>query len=82
MAGDTRLCVPVDRPFGAKGLTLTPRALLKGDKILVLAAGQSKAEAVRRVVRGQEPLDACPARLLSEHPDVTLLLDERAAALL
>ena len=78
----SRLCVPVDRPFGVKGLTLTPSALLNGDKILILASGQSKADAVRRVVNGEEPPQDCPARLLSGHPDVTFVLDTSAASLL
>ncbi len=78
----SRLCVPVDRPFGVKGLTLTPPALLSGDRILILASGQSKADAVRRVVRGEESPEDCPALLLSGHPDVTLVLDGSAASLL
>jgi 6-phosphogluconolactonase len=79
---EDRLCVAVDRPDGLKGLTLTPPALLAGKDVLLIVAGEGKAEAVRRAVRGDEPAEACPARVLADHPNVTFLLDEPAASLL
>jgi 6-phosphogluconolactonase len=75
-----RLCVAVRRPDGVEGLTLTPPALAAAKRILLLAAGGAKAEAVRRAVRGTEAPEACPARVLSRHRDVTFLLDESAGA--
>ena len=76
------MCVAVDRPDGLRGLTLTPPALLPSHKVLLIVAGQNKAEAVRRAVAGDEPPDRCPARLLAEHGDATFLLDEPSASLL
>ena len=38
-----RLCVPVDRPDGMKGLTLTPPAMQRGKKVLLLVTGEGKA---------------------------------------
>ena len=76
----SELCVAVDRPDGLKGLTLTPPALQRGREILVLVSGAAKGEAVRRAVGGDEPPRACPARLLADHPNVTFVLDEAAAA--
>lgn len=75
-------CVAVDRPDGLKGLTLTPAVVLSARRILVPVVGKGKAEAVRRAVEGTETVEACPARLLAAHPDVTFLLDEGAASLL
>lgn len=77
-----RYCAAVDRPDGMKGLTLTPPAMLAGKKILLLVTGEAKAETVKRVVEGNESVASCPARLLADHPDVTLLLDEPAASAL
>lgn len=77
-----RYCRAVDRPDGMKGLTLTPPAMLAAGKILLLVAGSGKAEAVSRVVNGDEDPGPCPARLLKDHGDATMLLDEGAASLL
>ena len=74
------LCAAIDRPDGMRGLTLTPPALVGARKILLLVAGEAKAEAVARVVNGSEEPLACPARLLADHPDATFLIDEPAAA--
>jgi glucosamine-6-phosphate deaminase len=63
-------------------LTLTPPAMLAVRSVRLIATGAAKAEAVHRVVTGDESPATCPARLLAPHPDVTLYLDEPAAALL
>ena len=75
-----RLCVAVKRPDGLEGLTLTPPALDRSHSIVFLVSGADKAEAARRAVAGDEGSATCPARVLAEHPDVTFLLDEAAAA--
>jgi 6-phosphogluconolactonase len=77
---DVAFCSPVKRPDGLDGLTLTPPALMSGSRVVVFATGEAKADAVGRVVHGSEPIEACPARLLAGHPNVTMLLDAPAAA--
>jgi 6-phosphogluconolactonase len=77
---NVRLCAAVARPDGMRGLTLTPPALLSAQRLILAVAGPSKADAVRRAVTGDEGADACPARLLTQHPDATFLLDDAAAA--
>ncbi len=77
-----QLCRAVERPDGMGGLTLTPPALLAGKKILLLVTAEGKAAAVKRVLKGSEPPQTCPARLLADHPDVTFLLDKPAASAL
>ncbi len=55
--------------------------ILEARRILLLASGPGKAEAVARAVQG--PVDpAVPASYLRDHPDVTLLIDRDAAAML
>jgi 6-phosphogluconolactonase len=78
----TEHCLPVDRPDGMTGLTLTPPIVTKGREILLLVSGSGKADAVGRAVEGDEGPDACPARLLADHPNATFLLDEDAASAL
>ncbi|MDQ3661315.1 MAG: 6-phosphogluconolactonase [Actinomycetota bacterium] len=70
-----RLCAAVDRPDGLGGLTLTPPALAMANRVFVVVAGTSKREAVERLLRGDETLQDCPARLLDELPDVILVGD-------
>jgi len=76
------LCLPVDRPDGLKGLTMTTPALIAARKILLLVTGEAKAEAVKRAVKSDADPLGCPVRLLADHPDATFLLDEVAASLL
>jgi len=48
---------------------------------LLIASGQSKAEAVRRLL--EEPVDeGCPASFLRMHQNFTFIIDEEAASLL
>ncbi len=55
--------------------------ILDAEKIVILATGESKAEAVRAMCKGAiDP--QCPASILQIHPNVTVLLDAAAAALL
>ena len=76
------LCLPVDRPDGMKGLTMTPPALVAARTISLIVTGATKAEAVRRAVERDDDELSCPVRLLAGHPDATFLLDEPAASLL
>jgi 6-phosphogluconolactonase len=76
------LCLPVDRPDGMKGLTMTPPALVAARTIVLIVTGATKAEAVRRAIQSDDDPLSCPVRLLAGHPDATFLLDEPAAALI
>jgi 6-phosphogluconolactonase len=80
--GSDQFCAAVSRPDGLEGLTLTPPALRAARRIFLVAAGEAKAAAVRRVLRGEESPEACPARLLVGHPGMTMLLDRPASSLL
>lgn len=77
-----RLCLPVDRPDGLPGLTLTPPALLSTSSVMLIVTGEGKAQTVKKVIEGDEPPVTLPARLLAEHPSATFLLDEGAASAL
>lgn len=60
-------------------ITMGIATIMDARKILLLATGENKAEAVRKMVEG--PVSAmCPASILQMHQHVTVLLDEAAAA--
>lgn len=48
---------------------------------MLIATGESKAEAIKATVEG-EVTPHCPASILQQHDDVTIFLDEAAAGLL
>ena len=79
---ESRLCVPVARPDGMRGITLTLPALLSGKEIIVAADGDAKADAVRRALRGDEAPEEAPVRGLANVERLTFVLDEAAASLL
>ena len=55
--------------------------IMSAKKVLLLASGESKAQAVKDMVQGAVT-EACPASILQRHPDVTVILDKDAASLL
>lgn len=61
-------------------LTMGIQSVFKAKKILILASGKSKAEAVKAMLAGNISTK-CPASLLCLHPDVTLICDEDAYSL-
>lgn len=50
-------------------------------KIVLIACGQNKAEAIKTLIEGVESPD-CPASFLQSHPDVTVIIDTAAASAL
>lgn len=62
-------------------LTMGINSIMKAKKIVLIATGASKAEAIRKTVNG-EVTPLCPASVLQNHPDVILFLDKAAASLL
>lgn len=66
-----------ERPFG-RAFTMGIATILRARRILVIAAGEAKREAVRSALTG--PVTTLnPASFLQLHRDVTVLLDRAAA---
>lgn len=60
-------------------ITMGIATIMKAKKILLVASGANKADAVAAMVNG--PVDeACPASVLQNHADVVVIVDEAAAA--
>lgn len=62
-----------------RGITMGMDTIRSAPRILLLATGPTKAEALRRM-RDDEPGDAWPCTLIRDHPGLTLIADEAAAA--
>lgn len=62
-------------------ITMGIKNIMQAKKILMLISGKGKAEAVKRLLSGEITPDF-PASILHKHPDVTVVIDEPAAALI
>ena len=54
-------------------------SVMSAKKILLIATGESKAEAVAATINGPITEDV-PASILQKHSDVTIIIDEAAAS--
>ena len=60
-----------------RALTMGIGTILRAKKIIILANGEGKRAAVRKMLEGM--LDcSCPASMLNVHPDVVVICDEAA----
>ncbi len=62
-------------------MTMGIGSIMKARKIIFIATGKMKAQAVYDMINGPVT-PKCPASILQQHSDVTVFLDEAAAALL
>ncbi len=59
-------------------ITMGIADIMAAKKIVVLASGEAKAEAVQKMIQGVGTVDM-PASALQKHPDVTVIVDYKAA---
>ena len=62
-----------------KAITMGIATIMKAKKILLIATGANKADAVYGLVKG-EVTENLPASILQKHPDVVVVVDEAAAS--
>lgn len=62
-----------------KAVTQGLADIMRAKKIVLIATGANKADAVYAMLKGGKSTD-CPASILQDHPDVTVILDEAAAS--
>ncbi|HEX3385934.1 MAG TPA: glucosamine-6-phosphate deaminase [Mucilaginibacter sp.] len=60
-------------------LTLTVPALMSGKTIYCIVPGRNKANAVKNTITGKVS-EACPASILTKHPNTILFLDNDSAS--
>ena len=70
-----------DIPMPLYAMTMGIGQILRARKIVLVATGEAKAEAVKAMIEG-EVTPQCPASVLQRHPGVTVYLDAAAASLL
>ena len=62
-----------------KAISMGIASIMVAKKIILFAYGDKKADAIFKMVKGPVT-EEVPASVLQHHPDVTLILDEAAAA--
>ena len=77
---DSRTRVVTLSDGARKAITMGVATILAARRILLLASGESKADAVARAIQGPVS-EACPASALQRHPDVTFVLDPQCVKL-
>ena len=60
-------------------VTMGLASIMRAKKILLVATGANKADAVYDMIK-KSPSTDCPASILQNHDDVTVVLDREAAA--
>ena len=55
--------------------------ILESRRLLLVAQGENKAEAIARTIEGRPDID-CPASALQRHPDAVIVIDRAAASML
>lgn len=64
-----------------KAISMGMASILKANRIILLASGKNKAEAIQKTVNGQISTQA-PSSLLQTHPEITIIVDQEAASLI
>ncbi len=62
-----------------RAVTMGIKEIMSAKRVLILASGAQKARAVYDMVKGKVT-EACPASVLNNHPDATLIADTEAAS--
>jgi len=62
-----------------RALTMGIKSIMQSKKIILMAFGKAKAEAIKGMLEGEVTQDL-PASVLQNHPDVVVIIDEEAAS--
>lgn len=68
-----------ETPMPHSALTMGTVSIMRSKKIILIATGSSKQDAILNMVKG-DITPRCPASVLQLHPDVHVFLDKSAAA--
>lgn len=60
-------------------ITMGIATIMKANKVLLIATGENKADAVKAMIEGPKDT-SCPASALQDHKDVIVILDKAAAS--
>ena len=62
-----------------KAATMGLASIMRARKIIMIATGENKADAIKGMMKGPMTVD-CPASILQAHPEVYVFLDKAAAS--
>jgi glucosamine-6-phosphate deaminase len=62
-----------------QAITMGIASIMRARKILIIASGENKADAIAAMVNGPQTTDL-PASALQSHPDIVVIVDESAAS--
>jgi glucosamine-6-phosphate deaminase len=62
-----------------KAVTMGLGSIMRSKKIILIATGANKADAIYGMLKGEKTID-CPASILQDHADVTVIMDEAASS--
>ncbi len=75
---NARFFDPLGQEVPTQAVTMGLASIMKAKNVLLIATGANKAEAVAAMINGPVTTD-CPASILQNHPNVTVILDCEAA---
>ncbi len=75
---NARFFDPLGEEVPTQACTMGLASIMKAKNVLLIATGANKAEAVNAMINGPVTTD-CPASILQNHPNVTVILDREAA---
>lgn len=76
---NARFFDPLGEQVPTEAITMGVATIMKSKKVLLIANGKNKAEAIYAMIKGPVSPD-CPASFLQNHPDVVVILDRGAAS--
>ena len=76
---NARFFDPLGEEVPTEAITMGIATIMKAKKILLVANGKNKADAVYAMIKGPVT-EECPASVLQNHPDVTVIVDRGAAS--
>ena len=79
IADNSRFFIPLGEETPTQAVSMGLASIMRSKKILLIASGANKADAVYRMVNNPISVD-CPATILRNHPDVTVIVDAEAGA--
>lgn len=76
---NARFFDPLGEQVPTQAITMGISTIMKAKKVILLASGSNKVDAIYGLVKGPVSED-CPASILQNHPDCLVIVDEAAAA--
>lgn len=76
---NARFFDPLGEEVPTEAITMGIATIMKAKKVLLVASGEGKADAIAGMINGPVTEDL-PASVLQNHPDVTVIVDEAAAS--